>query len=148
MLLNVLERNGRGSSLWNELDRLHDELSGGFFTGGSTGNYHNPPVNVYMNQEDALLTALVPGFDLGSIELLIIENKVQLKGIHKKTENLDGYETHRQEIESRDFDRVIELPFRVDANRVEANFKNGILSVKLPKAEADKPKKISVKIEN
>lgn len=149
MLLNVIERNGRGSSLWNELDRLHDELSGGFFSGGgATRGFHNPPVNVYLNQDDVLLTALVPGFDPSSIELLIIENKVQIKGTHKKAEGLEGYETHRQEIENRDFDRTIELPFRVDSNKVDAKFKNGILSVKLPKAEADKPKKISVQIEN
>ena len=82
---NVIERNGRGSSLWNELDRLHDELSGGFFSGGgATRGFHNPPVNVYLNQDDVLLTALVPGFDPSSIELLIIENKVQIKGTHKR----------------------------------------------------------------
>lgn len=149
MLLNVIERNGNGSSLWNELDRLHDELSGGFFSGGgSTRSYHNPPVNVYINKDDVLLTALVPGFEPSNIELSIIENKVQIKGVGKKLEGLEGYEVHRQEIENRDFERTIELPFRVDANRTDAKFKNGILSVKLPKAEADKPKKISVHFEN
>lgn len=149
MLLNVIERNRNGSSLWNELDRLHDELSEGFFSGGgSTRSYHNPPVNVYINQDDVLLTALVPGFEPSGIELLIIENKVQIKGTNKNKEGQAGYEIHRQEIENTDFNRTIELPFRVDSSKVEAKFKNGILNVKLPKAEADKPKKISVQIEN
>jgi HSP20 family protein len=149
MLLNVIERNGRGTSLWNELDRLHDELSGGFFSGGGfTRNYYNPPVNVYVNKDDALLTALVPGYEPSSIELSIIENKVQIKGEQKQPELQEGFEVHRQEIVNKDFQRTIELPFRVDSERVEARFKNGVLSVKLPKAEADKPKKISVKIEN
>ncbi|HMV43235.1 MAG TPA: Hsp20/alpha crystallin family protein [Leptospiraceae bacterium] len=149
MLLNVIERNGNGSSLWNELDRLHDELAGGFFSlGGSTRNYHNPPVNVYINKDEALLSALIPGYDPQSIELSVIENKVQIKGTQPKEVTGEKYELHRQEIDQRDFERTIELPFRVDAEKVDAKFKNGILNVKLPKAEADKPKKISVQLEN
>ncbi|MBP7282660.1 MAG: Hsp20/alpha crystallin family protein [Leptospiraceae bacterium] len=148
MLLNVIERNGNGSSLWNELDRLHEELSGSLFSsGGFTKNYYNPPVNVYVNKDDVLLTALVPGYEPSSIELSIVENKVQIKGTHKP-ESQEGYEIHRQEIVAKDFQRTVELPFRVDADKVEAKFKNGILNVKLPKAEADKPKKIIVQIEN
>ena len=149
MLLNVIERNGYGQSLWNELDRLHDELSGGFFSrGGSTRGFHNPPVNVYINKDEVLLTALVPGFDPSDIELSIIENRIQIKGTNKRVENQEGYEIHCQEVENKNFDRTVELPFRVDANKADAKFKNGILSVNLSKAEADKPKKITVQIEN
>lgn len=149
MLLNVIERNGNGSSLWNELDKLHDEIAGGFFSlGGSTRNYQNPPVNVYINKDDALVSALVPGFEPQSIELSVIENKIRIKGNQSKDNSQEGYELHRQEIDQRDFERTIELPFRVDVEKVEAKFKNGILNVRLPKAEADKPKKISVQLEN
>lgn len=149
MFLNVMERNRIGASLWNELDRLHDELSGGFFSnGGFTRNQYNPAVNVYVNKDDVLLTALIPGYDPSKIELAVIENKVQIKGVAQQPEEQAGVEIHRQEIINKDFERTIELPFRVDADRVEAKFKNGILNVKLPKAEADKPRKISVQIDN
>ncbi|MBP9886294.1 MAG: Hsp20/alpha crystallin family protein [Leptospiraceae bacterium] len=149
MLLNVIERNGQASSFWNELDRLQDEISGGFFSGGGfTRNHYNPPVNVYVNKDDALLTALVPGYDPSSIELSIVENKVHIKGNQKQTEIPQNFEVHRQEIVNKDFSRTVELPFRVNLDRVDARFKNGVLTVKLPKAEADKPRKISVQIEN
>lgn len=149
MLLNVIERNGNASSsFWNEFDRLQDEISGSFFSGGGfTRNHYNPPVNVYVDKDDALLTALVPGYEPSSIELSVVENKVNIKGTQKQTEIPQEYEVHRQEIVSKDFSRTVELPFRVDADRVDARFKNGILNVKLPKAEADKPRKISVQIE-
>ena len=52
---------------------------------------------------------------------------------------------HRQERGYGKFSRSIQLPFNINAAKVEANFKDGILSVNLPKAEEDKPRKISVK---
>lgn len=149
MLLNVLERHGHASSFWNELDKLQEDLAGNFFTvGGFTRNYYNPPVNIYTNKDNILLIALVPGYESENIEISIVENKVQIKGLSKQTENLVGSEIQRQEIVNKDFQRTIELPFRIDSDQTEATCKNGILHVKLTKAEVDKPKKITVHFEN
>jgi len=52
---------------------------------------------------------------------------------------------HRRERGYGSFSRTIQLPFMVDPNKVEANFKNGVLMISLPRAEVDKPKKITVK---
>ena len=51
----------------------------------------------------------------------------------------------RRELRSGDFSRTFQLPFNVDANKVEATFENGILHLSVPRAEADKPRKIAVK---
>jgi len=53
---------------------------------------------------------------------------------------------HRQERGYGKFTRSLELPFRVDAKNVEATFNNGVLTITMPRAEEDKPKKISVKV--
>ena len=52
---------------------------------------------------------------------------------------------HRRERSYGSFSRTVQLPFMVDTNKVEASFKNGVLLINLPRAEADKPKKIAIK---
>jgi len=57
----------------------------------------------------------------------------------------ENTKTHRRERGSGEFTRTMEPPYRIDAQRVDARFKNGVLSVRLPRAEEDKPRKIAVK---
>lgn len=147
MLLNVIEKNGFGG-IWNELDRIHDELSNSFFSGGISRDFNNPPVSLYTNKEELILSALVPGYSPESIEISILENTVEIKAERRPEEIKEGMEVHRQEITNRGFKRVIELPYRVDSNKASASFKNGILSISLPKSEADKPRKINIVQEN
>jgi HSP20 family protein len=67
-----------------------------------------------------------------------------LEGNRKEFKPKDGDEVHRQERAFGTFKRGIPLPFRVQADKIEAGFKNGILSVKLPRHEAEKPRKIQI----
>ncbi|MCB1142940.1 MAG: Hsp20/alpha crystallin family protein [Leptospiraceae bacterium] len=144
MYINLLERNGN-KNFWNELDRIQDELSHSFFRSGGmlTGNRY-PAINLYQSTDEVVASILLPGYDPESISIQVEENKFSIKGTPSKEEVEEGYQYFRQEIGLKEFSRTIELPFRIAKEKVEANLKNGILVVKLPKAEADKPRKITV----
>jgi HSP20 family protein len=146
MVLSYLDRNG-SKNLWSELDRIQDEISQSLFrSGGLVNSQRFPAVNLYQNDEEIVATILVPGYDPEGIQVHVEENKFIIKGTPVKEEKSEGFEFYRQEIGIHEFQRVLELPFRISADKVEANLKNGVLVVKLPKAEEDKPRKISVKI--
>jgi HSP20 family protein len=95
--------------------------------------------------EDAYdITALVPGLEAEDLDIEVLNNTVSIRGEFKS----DGEEESKYmvcELPSGRFSRVISLPTATDASKVEATIKNGVLSLHVPKAEADRPKAIKVK---
>jgi len=104
-----------------------------------------PAVNIWTNDDYAFVTAEVPGVDPKDIDIALVGGALTISGSRYMEELEENTRYHRQERGYGKFSRSIQLPFNVNAARVEANFKDGILSVNLPKAEEDKPRKISVK---
>jgi HSP20 family protein len=104
-----------------------------------------PALNVWAKDDDMLVTAELPGFSPDSINLSVLGNTLTLSGSRKEEELPEGAQVHRRECACGEFSRTVRLPYTVDADKVEAAFENGILTVKLARAEADKPRKISVK---
>ena len=94
--------------------------------------------------EDAYdITALVPGLEAEDLDIEVLNNTVSIRGEFKS----DGEEESKYmvcELPSGRFSRVISLPTATDASMVEATIKNGVLSLHIPKAEADRPKVIKV----
>jgi HSP20 family protein len=86
--------------------------------------------------------ALIPGLDAKDLELTVMRNTLTLSGERKETEG--NVTWHRNERGSGKFLRTIELPVEVDADRVKAECRNGVLTIIMPKAEAARPRKISV----
>ncbi|MCB1160438.1 MAG: Hsp20/alpha crystallin family protein [Leptospiraceae bacterium] len=134
-------------NIWNDLERLQNELSGGLGNAFFSRQGYFPPVNLYTNKDEIVMVVQVPGFEPDDIEITVVDTKVNLKGT-RKGGDLEGMDIHRQETHSKDFIRSIELPYQVNSEKVEAAYKNGILKVVLPKAEAEKPRKIAVKAGN
>lgn len=129
---------------WNgfpEFARLQSEFSKVF----SPGEY--PALNVWSNDEETVVTAELPGFDPKDIEISVEGSTLTLKGSrNSETSNEgEGDKYFQKERWSGKFARSLKLPAQVDADKVEAEFNSGVLSVRLPKAEAFKPKKIAVK---
>ena len=79
------------------------------------------------------------------VELTIVNDVLTLSGERKSQEPTEELRYHRRERVDGKFSRSIQLSFPVDSNKVAASYENGILTVRLPRAEADKPRKISVK---
>lgn len=134
---------------WREFERLQQEMNRVFADSASsfgprvTPDY--PAVNIWANDETVILTAELSGLTPEAIDISVVGESVTLSG-ERKPESLDeGDRYHRRERGYGKFKRTIQLLFPVDAARVEALFDKGVLQVSLPRAESDKPRKITVK---
>jgi HSP20 family protein len=101
-------------------------------------------MNIWTDENNAILTAELPGVKTEDIDISVEDEMLTLRGSRQRDE-LDEVTTyHRRERRFGPFSRTFRLPFRVEADAVEATFKNGVLSVVLPRAQADRPRKIAV----
>jgi HSP20 family protein len=104
-----------------------------------------PPVNVWANEDETVVQAELPGLAPEDIEISVVQNALTLRGSRKPEELKQGESVHRRERWTGSFVRTVELPFEVDSNGVQAEYRNGVLSVRLPRAAEHKPRKITVK---
>ena len=103
-----------------------------------------PAVNVWEDTDNVYVEVELPGLKLDDIELLVMGDELTIKG-ERKDVCEDDVSYHRQERATGSFGRVFRLPAGVDAEKVEATLRNGVLTVTMPKAEEAKPRKIEVK---
>jgi len=104
-----------------------------------------PAMNVWTNEDSAVVTAELPGIDPEKLDIAVVENTLTLSGERKPLELAEGDVYHRRERGYGKFTRSFQLPFNVEANNVQAVYEKGVLRITLPRAEADKPRKIVVK---
>ena len=130
----------------DEIDRLFDSpfsaLSEGlqpFMSGWS------PALDLYDDKDNFLVKAELPGMKKEDIEIQLHDGVLTLSGERKQEKKFDGADSHRSERFVGRFQRTLTLPSQVDADKVKANYQDGILTVTLPKAEAAKPKQIQIK---
>lgn len=100
------------------------------------------PVNIQGTDEEFVLTALVPGLKAEDLNIQILEDVLTIEGEYK----LDDTEYLMQELPHGSFRRSLRLPSPVDAGKVEARIEEGILTLRLPKAESAKPRTIKVAV--
>lgn len=106
--------------------------------------HHYPPLNLYDAGERYVLSAQLPGVLPGEIELTITGETLTLRGERKRSEGVREESYRRQERPMGRWARTITLPDHVDGAQVVASFCDGILTVRLPKAESAKPRHIAV----
>ncbi|MGE5819045.1 MAG: Hsp20/alpha crystallin family protein [Deltaproteobacteria bacterium] len=106
-----------------------------------------PNVDVYEEKDDIVVKAELPGMEKNDIEVNIQDSQLTLKGEKKKEEKIEQKDYYRCERSYGAFFRSVELPQDVQADKVKASFKNGILEVRLPKSEEAKAKEIKIKVE-
>ncbi len=103
-----------------------------------------PPLNVGEDEDSYYVDAEVPGMDPDELKLSVVGMTLSIAGERKIPELEGGASYHRREREAGSFRRSLNLPNRIEADAVTANYKNGILSITLPKAAEAKPRTISV----
>lgn len=109
----------------------------------STGASNFPALNVWEQGDDVFAEAELPGINSEDVDISVVGSDLTIRG--KRGHELpQGSTYHRRERGEGEFTRVLRLPIEVDADRVEATLKNGVLLIKLPKAESAKPRKINV----
>lgn len=129
---------------FREIDRLFRDLQRIFSEyDRSTASYVYPAVNIYSGKDGAVVTAELPGMEIGDIEISVVGNTLTIQGNRKLEEHERTW--HRRECPYGEFTRTLDLPFTIDRDKVEARLNKGILAINLPRAEEDKPRKIPVK---
>jgi len=124
-------------SLQQEMNRL--------FNGYATEPSEDyPAVNIWSNASDILVTAELPGFELEDINITVKNNHLTLEGERKTPPVEDGVKCHRCERGSGRFLRSFTLPYEAEVDQVAATYRNGILTIKLPRAEHSKPRQIKI----
>ena len=98
-------------------------------------------INIREEDESYVLSALVPGLNAEDLSIQVLEDVVRIEGEYKADEQ--SYLV--RELPSGSFQRTLRLPSVIDADQVEAEVANGVLTLTLPKAESARPKKISIK---
>lgn len=106
-----------------------------------------PPVDVYENdQHEIVLKAELPGLSREDIEVRVENNTLTIKGERKRETDVKEEQYHRVERSYGAFTRSFSLPSSVDAEKVKADFRDGLLTVTLPAKEESKPRQIQVKV--
>lgn len=140
MVQTVVYPNGF-RQLHNEMNRLFDQFARpAQWRSGRT----YPAVNAWEDNDNYYVEAELPGFADKDIDISAVGNQLAIKA-SRSPEKADNATWHRRERSAGSFGRVLNLPGDIDADKIEATLKNGVLTVTLPKAEAAKPRRITVK---
>lgn len=106
-----------------------------------------PALDVYEDKDDLVVKAELPGLDKENVEVNLTDHTLVIKGEKKKEEETKQESYFRSERSYGRFVRTLQLPKDVQADKVKASFKNGVLEVRMPKTEEAKAKEIKVKVE-
>ena len=105
-----------------------------------------PPVDMYDRGEEIVVKAEIPGVDKDNISISLRDNALTIRGEVKKEEEVNEEDYYYAERSYGSFSRTLTLPTKVNASKVKASFKNGVLEIRLPKAEEAKSKEIKIEV--
>ena len=140
-------------ALRREIDRVFDDngarsepsFRAAFLPGRAARRY--PLINLYEDKEAVYVEALSPGVDPSTLNLSVQGNTLSISGEKRRVAgDVKPEAFHRSERATGKFVRHIELPVEVEENKVQADYKHGLLNVTLPKTEKAKPKQIAVQV--
>ena len=136
---------------FRELRRLHDEMgrlagalapAAGPAAAAAAGGF--PAVNLYAGRDGIAIVAELPGVEPGDLEVHAHQDTLTIRGARRPAAE-DGRAYHRQERRGGAFTRTVQLPYRVDPDRVEARLEDGALRLSLGRPEQDKPRRIEIR---
>ncbi len=131
----------------DEMDRVFDDM---FFAGPRRHGWYvqrwNPAVDISENDGNIHVDVEIPGMKKEDIKVSLENNVLMLKGEKKQERELKEQNCHRLERRYGSFVRSFELPVPVQADKIKASYKNGVLKIDLPKAEEVKPKEIPIEV--
>lgn len=104
-----------------------------------------PPMNITQDDDNFYIRAEVPGIKPAELSISALRNRVSISGKREIPGERERASYHRKERPEGAFDRTVALPTEVDAERVEARYSEGVLTLTLPKAEQAKPRQIAVR---
>jgi HSP20 family protein len=111
---------------------------------GLSGYGAYPPVNIFDEHDTLVIVAEVPGLDPGKIEISGAAHTLTISGERTRESTADNAAYHRQERPYGNFSRSIQLPEDLDVDKASARYDAGVLTVRVPKAEHARPRRITV----
>ena len=128
-----------------ELRRMQGEMNR-LFSGFSAATARDfPPINIWLGENSVVVTVELPGVTSSDLNLSLQEDVLTLAGKRELKTQQENVNWQRRERAYGTFSRAVQLPFRVDPDKVQARCNNGILEVELERLEADRPKKIEIR---
>jgi len=104
-----------------------------------------PRVNVSETAKEIVIEASIPGIDPKAVDITVAEDHVEIKGERKEEKEEKEKKFYRREISYGSFYRTIPLPSKVIKEKAEAEFAEGMLTIRIPKAKVEKPKVMKIK---
>jgi HSP20 family protein len=133
-------------TLQREMNRLFDSLTPTTPNGENVGVAFIPPAEMHETPEAIHLKLEVPGMEPKNLDVQVTAEAIAISGDRKSETKTQEKGMTRTEFRYGQFRRVIPLPTRIQNDKVQAEYKNGILSLTLPKAEAEKNKVVKVNL--
>jgi len=122
---------------------LEQSLSSDWLGRSTAGAGSYPPVNVFQQGHDLLVVAEIAGVKKEDLQISIKRNQLRIAG-KKAADYGDNASVHRHERGFGSFDRTFTLPMEVDADKVKAEYRDGLLALHLPRVERELPKTIRI----
>jgi HSP20 family protein len=141
-----MDRWGNVSNIQTEVNRLFDNFFGRP-TSSSAARPWAPAVDLYETEDDLVLTLELPGVRDKDVTVSITGDLLSIKGERRFEHDVKEQQLLHVERAYGKFERLVQLPIPVQADKVKASYRDGVLEVKLPKAEEVKPKEIKVDIQ-
>ena len=132
------------SILQRQMNRLFDEATQNWSGDANTPNGWSPETDIYETETDLVLQADLPGFNAKDIDIVVENNVLTIRGERQFEAKVQAEGLHRMERSYGKFSRSFTLPASVNAQKIQANYKNGVLTVTLAKAEHARPKRIQI----
>jgi HSP20 family protein len=130
-------------ALFNLQRALEARLASDWLQDQTTSQGPFPPINVFQQGGDLLAIIELPGIDKSTLQVEAKENTIRIAG-KKVVAYPDGASVHRRERVAGEFDRTISLPVDLKPDGIKAEYRDGILTLFLPRSERDKPRTIAV----
>ncbi len=103
-------------------------------------------VDVVENKDDFIVKASIPGVNPNDLDVSYVDDTLTIKGEIKSDNEVEENQYHLRERRYGSFARSITLPVKIKGDSIQASYENGVLSLRLPKAEEVKPKRIAIKV--
>jgi HSP20 family protein len=137
---------GEMVSLRHAMDRLFEDsfVSPLGWRTISGGDAINPPIDVHETDDHLVVTAALPGIKPDDVEITMVGQTLTLRGEFKADDEVKGEQYLYRERRQGMFNRTLQLPVRVEGDKAEASFTDGVLTLRVPKAEEVKPRQIRI----
>jgi len=122
---------------------LESRLESDWLRGATAGTGAFPPINVFQQGDNLVAILELPGVNKSELEIQAKDNTIRISG-KKAIAYEGGVSLHRRERHFGMFDRTLTVPIQIDANRIKAEYRDGVLALFIPRAEGDKPRTIAI----